>query len=133
LKIKNLREFDDRKVMVIFLRMISSLVILIGMMIVCVITSAKNEVLMTTLQIIDYFKIPDASFLWIAQGIPGASSMLVATEILWMDNFILLIAAVIVGAPFAVGMFQMMEDFSDPPKAIQRLEERINALRAKST
>ena len=34
---------------------------------------------------------------------------------------------------FVAALFQEMTDFADPPKAIQRLEERINAMRAKST
>ncbi len=79
----------------------------------------------------EFFKIPDSSFLGITQGVPGAPT-LTATEILYISYLILLLVLLILTFSLVAAIFQEMDDFTDPPKAIQRLEERINALRAKS-
>jgi hypothetical protein len=89
--------------------------------------------MMSTLQIMDFLKIPDSSFMWLSLGVPGAASMLVSTEILWVDNLVFLFLTLLIGIPIVVGAFQMMDGFSDPPKAIERLEERIRILRSKGS
>jgi hypothetical protein len=132
LKVKNLTDWDDRKIMVRFLRSISSLIVLIGLWIIVCISVAQNAILMNTLLIAEFFKIPDPSLLGIMQGAPGVS-ILTGTEILYIVNVFVVFLLIITTVSFMVGTFQEMDDFSDPPKAIQRLEEQISALRAKGT
>jgi hypothetical protein len=132
LKITNLKEYNDRKVLAHFFRGMSGLILLVGLMIVVSIFAAQNDILMNTLQITDFLKIPASSFLSIAQGVPGETIM-IATETLYTIYTMVLFFLVLFTFAFVAALFQEMADFSDPPKAIQRLEERINALRAKNT
>jgi hypothetical protein len=129
LKIKTLKEYDDRKILVVFLRLISNLIILTGFVIVVSIFVAQNSILMDTLLISDFLKIPDPSFLELTQGAPGLSTFTV-TELLYVAYVIILGLIILYSLLFVSGLFQMMDDFFDPPKAILRLEEQINALRA---
>jgi hypothetical protein len=57
--------------------------------------------------------------------------MLAATAILYISYIIVLLVLVIFSFAFVATIFQEMADFADPPEAIKKLEERINALRAK--
>jgi hypothetical protein len=114
---------------VAFLRLISNLIILIGFVIVVSIFVAQNSILMDTLLITDFLKIPDPSFLELTQGAPGLSISTV-TELLYVAYVTILGLIILYSLLFVSGLFQMMDDFFDPPKAILRLEEQINALRA---
>jgi hypothetical protein len=132
LKIKFLNQYNDRQVMMRLLRGMSGLILLVGLTIFVSISVAQNDILMNTLQITNFFKIPDSSFLSVAQSVPG-KSILIATEILYISYLMLLLLLLVLTFSLVAAIFQEMDDFADPPKAIQRLEERINALRGKST
>jgi hypothetical protein len=132
LKVQNLKEFDDRKTMAHLLTGIIHLILFIGITIIVSIFAAKDEILITTLQIGDFLKIPDSSFLITTQA-PPSVSILTTVELLYLVYHIMLLALAIFSIFFLAATLQEMDDFSDPPEAIQRLEERINALRAKST
>jgi hypothetical protein len=87
----------------------------------------QNNILITTLQITDFFKINDWSHLEFTQDLPGFS-LLSATDVLYIGYAIILVVLIIFTFVFVAGLFQEMADFADPPKAIQRLEERIKVL-----
>jgi hypothetical protein len=130
LKVQRLKEFDDRKTMAHLLSGIIHLILLIGITIIVSIFAAKDEILMTTLQIGDFLKLPDSSFLVTVQA-PPSTSFLATVELLYLAYHSILLALAIFGLFFVAAALQEMDDFSDPPKAIRRLEERINALQLK--
>jgi hypothetical protein len=111
-----------------FLRGVSSLIVTTGFVIVVSVFVVQYDILINTLNITTFLKIPDLSFLGFTQGVPGVS-ILTATEILYIGYIIALFVLVIFSFALVATVFQELADFADPPKAINKLEERISALR----
>ena len=83
----------------------SGLILLVGLTIFVSIFVAQNDILMNTLQITDFFKIPDSSFLSVAQSVPG-KPILIATEILYISYLILLLVLLILTFSLVAAIFQ---------------------------
>lgn len=128
LQIKRLNEYNDRKALIWFLRKITTFIFSLGLFIVAVVIGMNLGVTLELHRITDFFQIPSLAFLGLSSNGPS----LFAQEVI----FLLYNIPIMLGPPllllFAMSTFREMGDFSDPPEAINRLEERIGALRAKA-
>jgi Flp pilus assembly pilin Flp len=117
-KVKNLKEYDHRKLLILFARRIASLIVLFGFLIFISILAVRADLIGGGILAAKRWELT-----------PLSSSQY------GFYGFIHGIISVLVISTVAVASitFQEIVDFSNPPKAIKRLEERIDALRAKST
>jgi hypothetical protein len=92
-KIRKLKEYDDRKILIRFMQGICSLILFVGLITVVSVFMVENHLTLNTLEIIEYFKIPDSSFLGIIQSVPGFPIM-IATQILYVLYVVLLFVMV---------------------------------------
>jgi hypothetical protein len=85
-------------------------------------------------RITEFFHIPDLLILGLLPHEGGVYEFSpFSEEIMWIFLSIAIYTTLGMISGLLLSTFQEIADFSDPPKAIQRLEERINALSAKNT
>jgi hypothetical protein len=148
LKITQLNEYTDRQVMVRLLRGICYCVVLIGSAIMWLTLTIGQMMLTLNSQIWRFldqiwtFLGQIFQVLFILSGthvtpheitpdIVDRPNLLYAQTFNAISSFGLVLL-VILSYFSAVNTLQEMADFADPPKAIRKLQERINAMRAKS-
>jgi hypothetical protein len=126
LKIKSLKEYDDRKLLTLFMRRIVSLIVLFGFLLLISILVARIDLI--------------GGGVLAAKLLESGAAPLNETNVsqhwlpLWEFIYGVIHGMITVLFIFTVATvtntFQDINDFSDPPKAIQRLEERIKSLNA---
>jgi hypothetical protein len=126
LEIKNLNEYDDRTIMVLFWRSIGNLVFYFGFIMFVNIVLARLEISLGTNM---FLKVPIA--LGVAQG--QYHHFVFYFVLLYVAMNIILLGMFFRAVTLANIMFQKMDDIADIPKAIKYLEFRIAILRAKNT
>ena len=126
LKVSNLKEYDDRKLLILFTRRIASLIVVFGFLIFISILTARVDFINGGIFAANLFGFGSSSF-------NETSSVQLYEEFIYDFLHGALFVLLLRTASLGIITFQEITDFSNPPKAIQRQEERINALRAKST
>jgi hypothetical protein len=117
LKIKNLKEYDDRKLLILFARRIVTLIVVFGFLLFISILAARIDLVSNGFLAAKVFDF----------GTTLTLSSTIGEFIYGMIHGALTVLLILTVTSASI-TFQDMSDFSDPPKAIRRLEKRIFAL-----